>query len=392
SKSFLLKLFESFYMQRWNDRMRPFELVEADKQAHKMIAAWMITRLHDKPVSEIALIEAHLFEMLQRIEITDLKPQVYYRIKENKDEYRRLNEWIIKRIEPLLKPVGHGLFERFSDYFLNETPSLEKEIIGAAHIFASRWEFGLVKQLNGYNTDTKKISDHLDSEWEKQHYLKGVSRFISEGKYVEFMNLCGQLRFQYRWSNRHRSPRTSVLGHMLMVAQFGYLFSLDADGCEKRKVNNYFTGLFHDLPEVLTRDIISPVKRSVEGMEELIAQYEAEQMEIEVFSLLPDSWREEIALYTNNEFSDSVMKGGSRVVVKPNEISQKYNQDVFSPRDGRLVRAADHLSAYIEAHEAVRNGSGSPDIKEALIHLSEEYRGKAMCGVSIGQVFEDFRS
>lgn len=379
-------------MQRWNDRMRPFELVEADKQAHKMITAWMISRLHDKPVSEIELIEAHLFEMLQRIEITDLKPQVYYRIKENKDEYRRLNEWIIKRIEPLLKPVGHGLFERFRDYFLNETPSLEKEIMGAAHIFASRWEFGLVKQLNGYSTDTQKISDHLDAEWEKQHYLKGVSRFVSEGKYEEFLNLCGQLRFQYRWSNRHRSPRTSVLGHMLMVAQFGYLFSLDAGGCEKRKINNYFTGLFHDLPEVLTRDIISPVKRSVEGMEELIAQYESEQMEIEVYSLLPDSWRDEIALYTHNEFSDSIVENGQRKLVEKDEINQHYNENSFSPRDGRLVRAADHLSAYIEAHEAVRNGSGSPDIKEALIHLSKHYRGKTICGIGIGRVFEDFRS
>jgi len=179
---------------------------------------------------------------------------------------------------------------------------------------------------------------------------------------------------------------------MLMVAQYGYLLSLDANACEKRKTNNYFTGLFHDLPEVLTRDIISPVKRSVEGMEELIAQYEAEQMESEVYSLLPNFWREEIGLYTHNEFSDSVIENGTRRVVEPHEINEEYNQNNFSPRDGRLVKAADNLSAYIEAHEAVKNGSGSPDIREALIHLSEQYKGKTVCGVDIGRVYADFIS
>jgi putative hydrolase of HD superfamily len=115
-------------------------------------------------------------------------------------------------------------------------------------------------------------------------------------------------------------------------------------------------------------------------------------MELEVYSLLPDEWRDEISLYTHNEFSDSIFENGQRRLVDAGEIKCHYNENHFLPRDGRLVRAADHLSAYIEAHEAVRNGSGSPDIKEALIHLSEEYRGKTMCGVDIGRVFEDFRS
>jgi putative hydrolase of HD superfamily len=75
-----------------------------------------------------------------------------------------------------------------------------------------------------------------------------------------FIDLCGQLRFQLRWSYLHRIPKTSVLGHMLIVAVLSYLFSLEIGACRKRCYNNYFTGLFHDLPEVLTRDIVHPVK------------------------------------------------------------------------------------------------------------------------------------
>jgi putative hydrolases of HD superfamily len=84
-------------------------------------------------------------------------------------------------------------------------------------------------------------------------------------KTYNFIDMVGQLRFQKRWAHSPRVPETSVLGHMLIVAILSYLISLERRACPQRASNNYFAGLFHDLPEVLTRDIISPIKRSVEG-------------------------------------------------------------------------------------------------------------------------------
>ena len=40
-KSLLQLVFSGSFMKRWNDKMRPMELVEVDKQAHKMIVAWL---------------------------------------------------------------------------------------------------------------------------------------------------------------------------------------------------------------------------------------------------------------------------------------------------------------------------------------------------------------
>ena len=42
-KSLLQLMFSGSYMRRWNDKLRPVELYEIDKQAHKMIVAWMLT-------------------------------------------------------------------------------------------------------------------------------------------------------------------------------------------------------------------------------------------------------------------------------------------------------------------------------------------------------------
>ena len=68
-------------------------------------------------------------------------------------------------------------------------------------------------------------------------------------------------------------PETFVMGHMLVVAILSYFMSLELDNpCRKRLENNFFSGLFHDLPEVLTRDIVSPVKNSVKGLDSIISQ------------------------------------------------------------------------------------------------------------------------
>jgi len=41
-KAFLEKIFDAANMQRWNDKIRPVELRELDKQAHKMIIAYFL--------------------------------------------------------------------------------------------------------------------------------------------------------------------------------------------------------------------------------------------------------------------------------------------------------------------------------------------------------------
>ncbi len=46
-KALLLKFLDAAYMQRWNDKIRPVELIELDKQAHKMVVAWFLARVEE---------------------------------------------------------------------------------------------------------------------------------------------------------------------------------------------------------------------------------------------------------------------------------------------------------------------------------------------------------
>ena len=204
-----------------------------------------------------------------------------------------------------------------------------------------------------------------------------------------FIDFCGQLRFQQRWAQTPRIPKTSVLGHMLIVAMLSYLCSLEMRACPRRVINNYFGSLFHDLPEVLTRDIVSPIKSSVEGIEEIIKDYEKTLVDEKLMPLLPAAWHEEIRYYIEDEFANKVqLNGAIHKEFTNEEISARFNSAEFMPLDGKVLKACDHLAAFIEATLSIQHGVKSQHLEDACQRLHNQYRGKVIAGIDFGQVFD----
>jgi putative hydrolase of HD superfamily len=90
-----------------------------------------------------------------------------------------------------------------------------------------------------------------------------------------------------------------------------YFLSLEVEAANKdvidnkRVVNNFFAALFHDLPEALSRDIISPIKKKDPAIETLIANEEKKLFEKRIISLLPVELHPEFRLITGQLFSDN---------------------------------------------------------------------------------------
>lgn len=391
-KSLLLKIFDGANMQRWNDKIRPVELRELDKQAHKMIIAWFLGRFEEErgAVDWIGIIEGGFFEFLQRLVLTDLKPQIFYLIKKDRARYDQLNRWVYRQLEPLITPLGGPFCRRFNEYFRQDDEDLSRRILKAAHFYATKWEFNIIERADPWGYEIAEIKKSLSEEQEKYYDLKGIQQLALYPNYRNFIDLCGNLRFQLRWSHIHRVPKTSVLGHMLIVAILSYLFSLEVGACRRRCINNYLNGLFHDLPEVLTRDIISPVKRSIGGLKELIKDYERELMDREVYRLIPESWHGDIRMFTESEFRSGVTVDGVFSETDSAEISEKFNEDRFDPRDGQVVEAADNLAAFVEAYMALQNGIVSPDLEEAKMAITARYKDAVLAGISLGALYADF--
>ena len=208
-----------------------------------------------------------------------------------------------------------------------------------------------------------------------------------------FISLVGQLTFQRRWAQTPRIPQTSVLGHLLFVALVSWMVSHEVGVCPRRLYNNFFGGLFHDIPEVLTRDIISPVKASVEGLDEMIRRYEREAMEERIFPLLPEGWHRELRWYTEEEFTNKTWQEGQIDPVQryAGDIPRELDRDCYNPMDGHIIEICDKLAAYIEASVSIRTGIRSPALEEGKRRLYDRFRQARIEGLSLGYLFEYFR-
>ncbi|MBU1487210.1 HD domain-containing protein, partial [bacterium] len=357
TKELLEVIHEAASIQRWNDHIRPIELTELDKQAHKMVIAFVVAKFEeeDKEIDYRKLIEGGLFEFLHRIILTDIKPPVFHKLMARKG--RQLNEWVLSQLNDIIADIEEGFTDRFKRYlFENDYAAIEKRILKAAHYLATNWEFKIIYALNSHSYGIDRTKAEIDNELEDYFDLIGVGKLSLFKKSYHFIDLCGQLRFQQRWAQTPRIPKTSVLGHMLIVAILSYLCSLQLKACPKRLYNNYFAALFHDIPEALTRDIVSPVKRSVEGLEEIIKEYEQTQLEEKILPLLPSTWHKEMRYFLTDEFRGRILKDGEKEVVAGPKIDKLYNQDEYSPIDGEIIKACDNLAAYIEASLSLEHG------------------------------------
>ncbi len=370
-------IFSSASIQRWNDYPRMVELVELDKQAHKFIIAYFIAKL-EKDINYTHLIEAGIFEFLRRVVVTDIRPDVFRKALQKKS--REINSWVISKLAPSLKDIDNGTFLQKFEEYLNNPDIYKKErfILKAASYLATRWEFSIVYQTSQFLNDIEDVKKSVEEEIEDYYELIGVRKIALNKKLGKIIDLSGRLRFQKRWAQTPRIPETSVLGHMLTVAIFGYFFSLEVNACDKRLQNNFFTALFHDLPEALTRDIITPVKYCVDELSEIIAEYEIEKIEDDILPNVPEILHEEfsyiLGLYDGikEEFTNKIKQNGKIEVVE--DIS-KYNLDKYEAIDGIALKQCDKLSAFVEASLSISHGIKSKELisgkKEILKGLKE---------------------
>lgn len=388
------RLYEAASMNRWNDHIRPVELTELDKQAHKMVLAYVIAKFEEKDrnadVDWQKLIEGGIFEFLHRTILTDLKPPIFHKMMEEKA--KDLNDHVISKLKgdfKGLKPQFEANFKRY--LFDTEYSKFERKILKAAHYLATNWEFRIIYHSSPFIYGIEDTKEEIENQIEDHYDLIGVQKLSLEKKSFGFIDLCGQLRFQERWAHSPRVPKTSVLGHMYIVAITSYLFSLENEACPKRLYNNFFAGLFHDLPEVLTKDIISPVKSSVKGLEDIIKEFEENQMKTRLLPLLPVSWRREMNYFTKDEFvnkvrvEDSIKKG-----INFKEMNRKYNKNEYYPLDGELIKACDKLAAFIEADLSIKHGITSKKLEEGRIDIYKKFKGKKISGIDFGYLFDYF--
>jgi putative hydrolase of HD superfamily len=172
-----------------------------------------------------------------------------------------------------------------------------------------------------------------------------------------------------------------------MVAIFAYLLSLEINASEKRRYNNFHASLFHDLPEILTKDIIKPVKSSIHGLEDIIKQYEKKQVDEKILPLIPVSWHREMQYFIENEFSDKIIENDK---VKQVDNAADFDDDKYNAVDGTLIEMCDKLCAYIEASVTLEYGINSSTLIKSKETLYKKYAGVKKNNLDFKQLYDYF--
>ena len=398
-KNLILKIFEGFSIQRWNDLIRPFELVEMDKAGEKMVLAYIIGKFEENKGNRIDwywMIYASLFDLLRKIALCDIKAPVQQMLKkEFPEEYLRLNEWVLSQYSNLM---DEKLFSEFSDYVYSKSGTktfpddLKKtvRVYEAAHKFATIRELEMISVVN----EKERLADiKTELEEQIQPYLEfeGLQKLITHQKAFKFLLKIEQLRFQTRWNQTPRIPATSVLGHCFYVAIMTLLLGRESNPkmCRQRVINNFFSALFHDLPESVTRDIISPVKQATDDLPNIVKKIENEIVSKELVPLMENFFVNQIIYYTSDEFSNRIQNEmGIIQIVSYDELNEKYNDEKFQPIDGKLVRICDHLSALMEASISINHGITSEHLEVGLEATVNQYKkNQVINGINVYDFF-----
>jgi len=361
----IYNMFSAANMHRWNDHLRPMDLTELDKQAHKMVIAWVLARFEEsekkQKIDWKCLIEHSMFSFIRRLIITDLKPQLFHRVV--KEKGKEVNAYVLEEFDRLVPAMDPGFRKRLEEYQNATEKSHEDRLIKAAHYLATSWEFKLVYNANPSMYGIDETKGDIEREIREYADIYGVISLFFGKDTFDFIDLCGQLRFQQRWTRTPRIPQTTVLGHMLMVANMTYLHDLDIGADDETIYKDYFTALFHDLPEVLTKDVITPIKKSIGGLDELLSEYEKEMVSSSLLPLLPEEWQDDFLSLISDPFKDS------------------------EGRNGNAIKVCDLMAAYIEAHVSVCYGISS----KVLINGKAELKRKLLAsdtGIDVKALME----
>ncbi|HEA8110315.1 HD domain-containing protein [Campylobacter lari] len=394
-------IFKAASISRWNDYPRMTNLVELDKQAHKFIIAYFIAKM-EKDVNMRCIIEAGIFEFLSRVVVTDIRPDVYHEILRTKND--QMSAWVLSKIAPMIQDIENGEFlKRYEAFLQGKNYAKERLILKAASYFATRWEFNIVYQTSSFLSDIDEIKSKVEEELEDYYELIGARKIALNQKIAKIIDLSGRLRFQKRWAQTPRIPETAVLGHMLVVAILSYFYSLEVNACDKRLENNFYCALFHDLPESLTRDIISPVKYGIDGLNEIINEYEMKLINEKILPFVPHSLKDEFSyilgirkksdlenVFIKNEFENRTYKNANISVCSGSLNS--FNDDEYGAIDGKALKCCDKLAAFIEAALSISYGVKSKELESGFKGMFENFKeNPTINGVNFFKICEDIK-
>lgn len=378
--NFAKKLFDGFTILRWTDFIRPTEFVQIEKSASQAILSYIIGKEYEEMTGKTLdwnyIVDSNVYGFLCKVATSDIKATIGNKIKKN--NLSGLRNFIIDVFfddKGKCKYSSNSLIDKnkLIKYInaskdLKEVNLVEYQICYIAHKFATYREFKYISNFNQLIPDKDRVENDISTmairEQIKDQNLVSILTKLEEtnNNLTLFYAYFEKLRPQIRWSQTCRIPQTTVLGHSMYVALLTYFAIKDLEvinNADKVLVDSFYAALFHDLPESLTRDIISPVKSKIKGLNTELSKYEYEEVNEKMIQRINDkNWK------TDFLYLLGVQNGTFKY-----EFDREYVL-------GELIKSIDLTAAFVEAKMSVEFGINSEEIQKGIKNTSIKLRDK----------------
>ncbi len=418
----LKRLFEGYFILRWNDKIHPIPLVEMDRHGHRMMVAFLMGQMEEREkrrLDWIHLVAGGTFHLLRKIVFSDLKPAVSARLyKNNPGVLLRMNRHVLEQVAPWVDPQTARLLHLYlhQDPEVSYPSSVRKHtfrLLRSASKFVTLREFELLKKVNPDTEEMHRIEREIHAELHRYADIPALHAFLLSRPMARFNHVLEKLRYQRRWSQTYKMPPTSVMGHSVYVATLTWFFLnhifhargilYDMDRPPAVVTATYFAALFHDLAEAVTRDIVRPVKewfvrviREHRGVEALgqedqesydaIKAIEADLLQ-EALSLLAEEGypdlRKLLEYFSLEEFANKRLTPAGDIEVGVEDAVLLASPPEVWPVWGRLVELADNLAAFVEAQQSIELGIQPESLVRAKESIREMLREQARSGALV---------
>lgn len=198
----------------------------------------------------------------------------------NKDAFNKATTEIIQELTN----------EDFSDFLSEGIGTNEMRIYRAATKIATLVELEENSPLMKDNGEYRDKNNEIRHSLEKFSDIPGVDEFSDpSGDFFKLLLKISKLRNQNRWAVQPYSVNCSVLGHLFDTGVLAYFIGLEHfEGDEKTATKMFFMGIFHDLAEVWTSDVPSPIKDRIPGFRAATEKYEDLMLKRNLYSKVPD--------------------------------------------------------------------------------------------------------
>jgi len=321
-----LMLWRGLSIIRWNNFPRVVDIKHMDNVGFTLHVALYLAYVEEyhfwNSIDKLFLVKKIIFTSLADLILSDI------------------NSWTKGYIKKTNSKIFGELYDKAFSYiydfewpdFLRE--DMERTVSDTTHKIEDNIFFAAKKYVGYFesSTNARVFPEMYEVPMrEIETALHDISLSVPSIKYLldtpdsqKYLAHIQRLSVAMRWNQYQRNFPISVMSHKVIVAYLSYVIGLywNQQGEENDVEDMLMRAIYHDVPEVITGDIITPTKKAVPWFVELLEEVETEMVDDYLFSYISPEYKAYI---------------------------QNYMLEPFSWEIGKKVKYADNLSALFES-------------------------------------------